>query len=213
MIPIAIGTIKKHLSPKALAMLIVQDKLISEDVIKVQFLCQLDACKGACCWEGDFGAPLEEEEMQTLQHIYPDIKPFLREEGIKAIEEQGLFVPFKDREKEFLGTTLINGRDCAYLTYEENGIAKCGIEKAYEAGATDFQKPVSCHLYPVRVTKNEETNFEALNYDRWDICSAACSAGKQASLPVYQFVKNALIRKYGESFYEELDALAKWLER
>ena len=194
-------------------MLIVQDKLVSQEVIEEQFLCQLDACKGACCWEGDFGAPLEEEELRTLELIYSDIKPFLREEGIQAIEEQGLFVPFKDREKEFLGTTLINGRDCAYLTYEENGIAKCGIEKAFEAGATEFQKPVSCHLYPIRISKNEETNFEALNYDEWDICSAACSAGKKASLPVYKFVKNALIRKYGESFYEELDALVQWLDR
>ena len=194
-------------------MLIVQEKLISEDVIKEQFLCQLDTCKGACCWEGNFGAPLEKEEMETLQHIYPDIKPFLRKEGIQAIKEQGLFVPFKDHKEEFTGTTLIEGRDCAYLTYEKNGIAKCGIEKAYETGATDFQKPVSCHLYPIRVTKNEETNFEALNYDRWDICSAACSAGKKASLPVYKFLKTALIRKYGEAFYEELDALVQWLER
>lgn len=190
-------------------MVIVQDKLISDEVIQEQFLCQLDACKGACCWEGDMGAPLEDEEMSTLIQIYDDIKPFLRPEGIKAIEEQGLFV--KQDVNEY-GTTLINDRDCAYLTFEENGIAKCGIEKAYEAGVVDFQKPVSCHLYPVRVSKNEKTGFEAMNYDRWDICSAACSAGKKASLPVYKFVKTAIIRKYGEAFYEELEAMAGYME-
>ena len=193
-------------------MLIVQDKLISDDVVNEKFLCQLDACKGACCWEGDFGAPLEKEEMDTLLSIYPDIKPFLREEGIQAIEEQGLYVKFPGNSGEY-GTTLINDRDCAYLTYEENGIAKCGIEKAYEAGATDFRKPISCHLYPIRISKNEESGFEALNYDRWDICSAACSAGKKASLPVYRFLKDALIRKYGEEFYKELDALAEHLKK
>lgn len=193
-------------------MLIVQDKLISEDVVKEQFLCQLDACKGACCWEGDFGAPLEKEELETLQRIYPDIKPFLREEGVRAIEEQGLYVEYEG-DSGIFGTTLIDDRDCAYLTYEENGIAKCGIEKAYEAGATDFQKPISCHLYPIRVSKNEATGFEALNYDSWDICSAACTAGKKAKLPIYQFLKGALIRKYGESFFEELEAMVKWIER
>jgi len=191
-------------------MFIVQDILISEDVIKKQFLCQLDACKGACCWEGDYGAPLEDAELHTLENIYEDVKPFLRPEGIKAIEEQGLFVYIK-KENEW-ATPLINDRDCAFLTFEKNGIAKCGIEKAYEAGATDFQKPISCHLYPIRVSKNEKTGFEAINYDEWDICSAACSAGKKAELPVYKFVKNALVRQYGESFYEELDAMAKWMK-
>jgi hypothetical protein len=190
-------------------MVIVQDKLISDDVIQEQFLCQLDLCKGACCWEGDAGAPLEDEEMNTLLEIYDDIKPFLRPEGIKAIEEQGLFVL---QDKNEYGTTLINDRDCAYLTYEDNGIAKCGIEKAHEAGVIDFQKPVSCHLYPVRVYKNEETGFEALNYDRWDICSDACSTGKKASLPVFRFVKNAIIRKYGTEFYDELEAMAGYME-
>ncbi|MEO1257653.1 MAG: DUF3109 family protein [Bacteroidota bacterium] len=190
-------------------MFIIQEKLVSEDLVEEQFLCQLDACKGACCWEGDFGAPLEKEERATLDRIYEDIKPFLREEGIRAIEEQGRYVRFEGESGEY-GTPLINDRDCAYLTFEENGIAKCGIEKAYEAGATDFQKPISCHLYPVRVTKKAETGFEALNYDRWDICSAACSAGKKAKLPIYQFVKTAIIRKYGEDFFEELHALAEW---
>ena len=191
-------------------MFIVQDILISEDVVKKHFLCQLDACKGACCWEGDYGAPLEDAELHTLENIYEDIKPFLRPEGIRAIEEQGLFVYIK-KENEW-ATPLINDRDCAFLTFEKNGTAKCGIEKAFEAGATDFWKPISCHLYPVRVSKNEKTGFEAMNYDEWDICSAACSAGKKAELPVYRFVKDAIVRQYGEGFFEELDALAKWMD-
>ncbi|HHM20651.1 MAG TPA: DUF3109 family protein, partial [Bacteroidetes bacterium] len=107
------------------------------------------------------------------------------------------------------GTALIDGRDCAFLIFEKNGVAKCGIEKAWEAGVVDFRKPVSCHLYPIRVVKNDKTGFEAINYDRWDICSAACKAGSKAKLPVYRFVKDALVRKYGTAFYEELDALAK----
>lgn len=191
-------------------MVIVQEILISEDVLKEHFRCNLDACKGACCWEGDFGAPLEPAEMETLEKIYPDIKPFLRPEGIRVLEEQGLFVYFKGL-KDF-GTPLLDDGACAFLTFEKNGVAKCGIEKAFEEGATDFRKPISCHLYPIRVSKNEKAGFEALNYDRWDICSAACTAGKKEQIPVFRFAKAALIRKYGEEFYEELEAVANYLE-
>jgi hypothetical protein len=186
--------------------ILIQDILVSRDVVEERFLCQLDACKGACCWEGDFGAPLEAAELDTLTRIYPDIQPFLRREGIEAIEDQGLYTYF-DELKGF-GTTLLPDGACAYLTFDETGTAKCGIEKAYEAGATDFQKPVSCHLYPIRVSRNEEIGFEALNYDRWDICSAACKAGKKAKLPLFQFVKSALVRKYGQAWFDELEAAA-----
>ena len=182
---------------------------MSEDVLTEHFLCNLDACKGACCWEGDYGAPLEAEELETLVNIYEDIKPFLRPEGIEAIEKQGLYVHYNAINGP--GTPLVDGAACAFLTFEKNGIAKCGIEKAAEAGVTDFKKPISCHLYPVRVATTPELGFEALNYDVWDICSAACTAGKKAKLPVYQFVKDAIIRKYGEDFYEELDAAAGYL--
>ncbi len=178
--------------------------------MKEHFRCNLDACKGACCWEGDFGAPLEPAEMETLEKIYPDIKPYLRPEGIRVIEEQGLFVYFKGL-KDY-GTPLLDDGACAFLTFEKNGVAKCGIEKAFEEGATDFRKPISCHLYPIRVSKNEKVGFEALNYDRWDICSAACTAGEKEQIPVFRFAKAALIRKYGEEFYEELEAVANYLE-
>ena len=118
---------------------------------------------------------------------------------------------FYEEPKEY-GTSLIENGACAFIAYDERGIAKCGIEQAYLAGATDFQKPVSCHLYPVRVSKDPKVGFEALNYDKWDICSAACELGKKEQVPVYKFVKNGLIRKYGKAFYKELKAAAKWLE-
>jgi len=191
-------------------LVIVQDILVSEDVLTEQFRCNLAACKGACCWEGDFGAPLEAAELDTLDRIYEDVKPFLRPEGIAAIQAQGLYVHVPELNGP--GTTLLADGACAYLTFEENGVAKCGIERAYEAGATDFKKPISCHLYPVRVASTPEAGFEALNYDVWDICSAACTAGKLDKLPVYQFVKDAIVRKYGEDFYEELDAAAGYLK-
>lgn len=191
-------------------MVIVQDILVSEDVLTEQFLCNLNACKGACCWEGDFGAPLEAAELDTLVNIYEAIKPFLLPEGIKVIEELGQYVDYPELGGP--GTPLLQNGACAYLTIEANGIAKCGIEKAYEAGATDFKKPISCHLYPIRVTATPELGFEALNYDVWDICSAACTAGKQEKLPIYKFVKDAIVRKYGEDFYEEMDAAAGYLK-
>jgi hypothetical protein len=187
--------------------LIIDEILISDDLIEAEFVCNLQACRGACCWEGDWGAPLEEAELQTLEHIYPAIRPFLDARGIALIEEEGLYTFYPEAGQH--GTPLLEDGACAYLTFEDAGIAKCGIEKAWEAGATDFKKPVSCHLYPVRIKKTPEVGFEALNYDRWDICSAACALGKSLEVPVYRFVKDALIRKYGESFYEQLDAAAR----
>jgi Fe-S-cluster containining protein len=191
-------------------MILVQDILVSDEVVEEQFLCNLTACKGACCWEGDAGAPLEDDELAILDRILPDIKPFLTARGIEEIEKQGTF--YIDAEDGLPATTLIDGGPCAYINYTEDGIAQCGIEQAWKAGATDFRKPISCQLYPIRVERNEKVDFEALNYHRWDICSAACTAGKKAKLPVYQFLKDAIIRKYGEDFYEELDATAQWMK-
>lgn len=191
-------------------MIIVQDMLVSDELIEEQFLCNLKACKGACCWEGDAGAPLEQSELATLERIFEDIKPFLTPRGIAEIKRQGAY--YFDPEDNEPATTLIDGGPCAYINYTPEGIAQCGIEQAWKAGATDFRKPISCQLYPIRVEKNEEAGFEALNYHRWEICSAACDAGKAAKLPVYQFLKDAIIRKYGEDFYEELDAAAQWIK-
>lgn len=191
-------------------MLIVQDKLVSDDVVEENFICNLSACKGACCWEGDWGAPLEEEELGILDDIYEDVKPFLTPAGIAAIEAQGKHAWFEEMEGP--GTPLIDGGPCAYINYDDQGIAHCGIEQAWAAGATHFKKPISCHLYPIRVEKFESLGSEALNYDRWNICSAACTLGNKEKVPVYQFLKEAIIRRYGQDFYEELDGAAQFLK-
>jgi hypothetical protein len=190
-------------------MLIVQDKLVSDEVVTEHFLCDLSACKGACCWEGDAGAPLEERELPILAAIYEQVKPFLTEDGKNAIATQGKYV--QDEAKSY-STPLINGGACAYMIYDNQNIAKCGIEAAYLAGKVRFHKPISCHLYPIRVSANEDTGFEALNYEHWHICSAACTKGTKEKLSVYEFVKDALIRKYGTDFYEELEGAAAFLK-
>ena len=191
-------------------MIIVQDKLVSEDLVQEQFICNLQKCKGACCWEGDSGAPLERAELKILDKIYPKVRPFLTEEGQKVIDTEGCYI--QDAEDGTYGTSLVNKGPCAFMTKDVNGTAQCGIEQAWRAGEVDFRKPISCHLYPIRVSKNEIAGFEALNYDRWDICSAACSLGAEYQMPVYQFLKEAIIRKYGTEFYEELDAAAGYLK-
>lgn len=190
-------------------MMIIQDVLVADELFQKQFLCNLSACKGACCWEGDWGAPLEEEERKILEKIYPKVAPYLSEEGKTAIAEKGFSVYYPQAEE--YGTPLIKNRACAFMTYTAEGIAKCGIEQAYEAGEIDFKKPISCHLYPIRVSKNEETGFEALNYDEWDICNAACDKGKKEQLPLYKFVQEAIKRKYGASFFDEMEHAAKFL--
>ena len=180
-------------------MIVIQHTVVSDDVAENFFVCNLDACKGACCVEGDLGAPLETEELAILQQEYPKIEPFLNDAGRAAIAAQGLYI--EDWEGDY-STPTINDRECAYALYDERGILKCGIEEAYLAGATTFKKPISCHLYPIRVTKYE--GFEALNYDRWDICSPACSFGAKLGVPVYKFLKEPLERKYGAAWYAEL---------
>lgn len=192
-------------------MIIVQDKLVSDELVEQKFVCNLSACKGACCWEGDYGAPLEEAELPILEAIFDRVKPFLSPAGIAAIEAQGKYVRIEE-ENEW-ATTLVDNGPCAYMTLDALGIAKCGIEQAWKAGVIDFQKPISCHLYPVRVEKNEQSGFEALNYHEWNICAAACELGKKEQVPVYQFVKDAIIRKYGTEFYDELDGAAVFLKR
>lgn len=191
-------------------MIIVQDKLVSDDVVEQHFICNLSACKGACCWEGDYGAPLEKSELAIIDAVLDKVKPFLGPAGLAAIEAQGPY-QWYERMKEH-GTTLIDGGPCAFMTYNEMGIAQCSFENAWKAGEIDFQKPISCHLYPIRISKYRQFNSEVLNYDRWDICSAACELGEKEKVPVYRFVKEALIRKYGQEFYDELDGAAQFLK-
>mgnify|MGYP001365073226 CR=1 FL=1 len=191
-------------------MIIVQDKLVSDELVEEQFICNLEACKGACCWEGDSGAPLEASELPVLDSIFDTIKPFLSPAGIQAIEQQGKYRWYEENEE--WGTPLVDNGPCAYMTLDRTGIAQCGIEQAFRAGVIDIQKPVSCHLYPIRVEKNEEVGFEALNYHRWEICTAACALGRKQQMPVYRFLREAIVRKYGLDFYEELDGAAAFLK-
>ena len=177
--------------------------IVSEDIISSDFVCNLQACKGACCVDGNAGAPLEEAETEILVDIFQKIKPFLRPEGIAEIESQGAFVKGEDGEWE---TPLIDERECAYVIFEGK-TAKCGIEAAHNAGAISWKKPVSCHLYPVRV--REYTALTAVNYHQWHICDPACSLGAELKVPVYKFVKEALIRKFGPDWYAELEEVAR----
>lgn len=180
-------------------MIQIDDTIISTDILRKEFVCNIQKCKGICCVEGDSGAPLDEEELPILEEIFSDIKPFLRPEGIKAIEEQGTYV--KDDDGDWV-TPLVDGAECAYVVFDEKGITKCGIEKAYEEGATDFQKPISCHLYPVRVDKYKA--FTAVNYHKWDICSDACTLGQELNVTVAEFLKEPLIKKFGQEWYDQL---------
>ncbi len=188
-------------------MIQIDDKLISEDIFSEEFVCNLTKCKGACCVEGDVGAPLDKNETEILDRLYPKFKSYLTEDGIKAIEKQGTWTT-DPMDGDFV-TPMVENRECVYVTFDEKGITKCGIEKAYEDGAIDWQKPISCHLYPIRVT--EYRTFTALNYHEWPICNDACTLGKELQVPVYKFLKTPLIRKYGEDFYEVLsEAADEW---
>lgn len=191
-------------------MLIIGDVIVTEDVTSEQFACNLDACKGACCWEGDYGAPLEEDELEIMETIYPAVEPYLLPQGKAAIEAQGYFVETPDNGGH--ATTLINNGACAYMTRNAEGIALCGIEQAWRDGKIPWKKPISCHLYPIRIQSLGPDGFEALNYDRWDICSAACTNGKRKNIRIFEFAKAALVRKYGEDWYDELVAAVAYQE-
>lgn len=181
-------------------MLEIGGHLVSEELIKENFICNLEKCKGACCIEGDSGAPLNEDELAILEKIYPKVKPYMTEKGIEAVEQQGAYV--KDFEGDYTTTCVDTNKECAYVTWE-NGITKCAIEKAYEEKVIDWKKPISCHLYPIRLTQYPE--FDMLHYDRWSICSPACALGNEHKVKVYQFLKEPLIRKYGDDWYQELE--------
>lgn len=182
--------------------------IVSEEILEKDFVCNLSACKGACCVEGEAGAPVTDEETGILTKIYHKVKPFLRPEGIKAIEAQGVFITTEEGELE---TPLVDGKECAYVTFTKTGTASCGIEDAYNAGeinpiAAGFRKPISCHLYPVRVQDYSE--FAAVNYHKWPICNDACLLGAKLKVPVYKFVKEALIRRFGQNWYAQLEKVA-----
>lgn len=181
--------------------------LVSLDVIEKKFICDISKCCGACCVEGDSGAPLEEEEKLIIHEIYPRISKYLTEDSIKEIEKQGTFVVDADGD---LVTPIINGKECVYTIFDK-GVAMCAIEKAFHDGVVDFLKPVSCQLYPIRITKYEE--FDAVNYNKWSICKAARELGFREGTPVYKFLKEPLIRKYGQDWYQELEYAAEHIDQ
>ncbi|HEX8332117.1 MAG TPA: DUF3109 family protein [Segetibacter sp.] len=191
-------------------MIVIDDKLISDDVVESQFVCDLTKCKGGCCEDGDAGAPLEVSELKELIDNYEVVFPYMTSEGQKEIEKQGKYI--YDREFGWV-TPTVKGGMCAYGLRDEKGILKCSIEQAYNDGKLEWKKPISCHLFPIRTKKSRDGESEYLNYEpREDLCSAACKFGKKLKVPTYVFLKDALIRKYGEEFYETLEATAKYME-
>ena len=189
-------------------MIEVDDKLLSLDLFEKKFVCNLSACKGICCIEGDAGAPLEMEEIDILEESLDVIKPYMRQEGIEVIEKQGVFYMDEDNEPV---TSLVKNGACAFVYFDKNNSTKCSIEKAHSEGKLDFKKPISCHLYPVRVTKLR--NYEAVNFNQWDICSDACTLGTELNVKVYKFLKEPIIRKWGERFFTELIQIDKEIEK
>ena len=184
------------------------DKLVSTELFEKEFVCNLTACKGVCCVEGDDGAPLTEEELNLLEGNIDQIKPYMTAEGKAQIEKSGVFYMDIDNEPV---TTLNKGKECSFVAKGQDGIYKCTIEQAHKDGKIQFNKPISCHLYPIRV-KNYRS-FSSLNYDKWPICSEACTLGKELGVTVYQFLKDPLIRAYGEEFYEEMVKVDEELKR
>lgn len=190
-------------------MIQIDDTLVSFDLIERHFLCDISQCKGACCVEGDSGAPLEQSELPVLRRILPEIWNDLSPVAQDVINKQG--VAYIDEAGDTV-TSIINKKECVFTYFDENGICKCIIEKAYREGRIDFYKPISCHLYPVRI-KHYRT-FSAINLDRWSICKAAELLGKKEKLPAYKFLKEPLIRQFGKDWYAQLELNAEeWMRQ
>lgn len=192
-------------------MIAIDNILVSDDVVSEQFVCDLNKCKGGCCEDGDSGAPLTNEELEYLREFIDEIKPYLTAEGIEVLEKSGLYR--YDQEFGWV-TPTIAGHMCAYGFRDSQGIIKCGIEQAWLDKKVTWKKPISCHLFPVKITRSKRQNQEYVNYEpRQDLCKAACRLGKQLKVPVYVFLKDALVRKYGPDFYATLEATALHLKK
>lgn len=187
-------------------MIAIDHILVSDALVEDQFVCDLVKCKGGCCVDGDAGAPIEESEKAELEAAFETVKPYLNARHLAEIEKQGLYV-FSD---EFGWVTpAIDGGICVYAVYDDNGIVKCGIEKAFNEGKLTWKKPISCHLFPVRIKKSADGELDYVNYEpRETLCKPACRLGKKLKVPVYRFLKEPLTRKYGPEFYETLEAVA-----
>ena len=192
-------------------MIIIDHVLVSDQVVEEQFVCDLSKCKGGCCEDGDAGAPLENKEKEYVKDFFEIVKPYMTKEGIKEIEQVGPYL--YDREFGWV-TPTIEGKICAYGYKDNEGIIKCAFEQAYNDGKIPWKKPISCHLFPIKLSKSKsDPGIEYMNYEpREDLCKAACSLGKKLKVPAYVFLKESIIRKYGETFYETLDATAAHLK-
>ncbi|KJS07637.1 MAG: hypothetical protein VR77_00150 [Flavobacteriales bacterium BRH_c54] len=188
-------------------MIQIQDTIVSEEILERKFVCNLNACKGACCVQGDAGAPLEYEELEELENVFEAVKPYLSEKSIAALEEDLYTV---DADGDYV-TQLVNGKECAFVFFDEQNITKCSIEQAYIDGKTSFKKPISCHLFPVRLSKIAD--YTAVNYAYWDICDDACKLGEELGVKTYQFLKEPLIRRFGEEWFKELTLVDEALEK
>lgn len=184
--------------------------LISEDLFEKRFVCDLNACKGACCEQGDSGAPITAEEAAEIAKHYEAIKPYMTARGKKAVEKQGYSVV--DMDGELVTPLVAEYQECAFAKKDKQGIWKCGIEQAYRNGEVPVHKPLSCHLYPIRVTKTKY--HDALNYDTWAVCKPACTCGAKLDVPVFRFLKDPLIRAYGKEWYDELEIIYhEWMSQ
>ena len=191
-------------------MIAINNVLISDEIVEEQFVCDLNKCKGGCCVDGDAGAPLNKDELQKINEVYEAVLPYLPEESKRELVRQGKYV--YDNEFGWV-TPTIESKVCVYGIIDKNGIVKCGIEQAYNDGKVQWKKPISCHLYPIRIQQSRDKQTDYVNYEpREDLCGAACTLGKKLKVPVYVFLKDALERKYGSEFYETLQATASHMD-
>ena len=182
-------------------MIQIGDKIVSRELFENHFKCHLEKCEGNCCVFGESGAPLEDEEADLLESNITRLFPYMSISGKRSVDKKGAWVIDVDGDKV---TPLVGGDECAYAYFEDH-IARCAIEKAFEAGAVTFQKPVSCHLYPIRISQMKEGI--ALNYHSWSICEPARVLGRQEKMPVFRFLEDAIKRVYGKAFYDELELI------
>jgi hypothetical protein len=188
--------------------IVIDNILVSEDIVEKQFVCNLEKCKGGCCEDGDAGAPLGDEERGIITNVYESVKPYLSQASINEIEKKGKYT-FNEEFGWVTPTLSSDSEICAYGIRDKDGIIKCAFEQAYYDGKIKWKKPVSCHLFPIIVEKGKNGNPDMMNYEpRQKLCNPACSLGKKLQVPTYQFLKEALIRKYGEKFYDALEAIA-----
>lgn len=183
-------------------MIEIEDKIISDDLFEKKFVCDLQKCKGVCCVEGDSGAPLTKKEILEIDKNISKIKTEMSPTGLSILEKKDFYYVDSDGDQV---TSLINDKECVFVVYDQNKIAKCSIESAFRKNKINFNKPISCHLYPIRVKKYK--NFQAINVDSWHICQPACKCGTELNVPVFKFLKNAIVRSWGLIFFQQLDSV------